>query len=57
VNISHVFFVIKSFKLYTCKCFLQVIWLWSAQTCKYMDEFHVPTGSALVDYDFDENKV
>ncbi|XP_078158445.1 F-box family protein with WD40/YVTN repeat doamin [Carex rostrata] len=35
----------------------KVIRLWSAQTCKYMDEFHVPTGSSLVDYDFDENKI
>ncbi|KAF3334294.1 F-box/WD-40 repeat-containing protein [Carex littledalei] len=35
----------------------KVIRLWSAHTCKYMDEFHVPTGSSLVDYDFDENKI
>ncbi|KAF3326880.1 cytochrome P450 90D2-like protein [Carex littledalei] len=36
--------------------FPTVIRLCSAQTSKYMDEFHVPTGSNLVDDDFDENK-
>ncbi|KAJ1685728.1 hypothetical protein LUZ63_017118 [Rhynchospora breviuscula] len=35
----------------------KVLRLWSAQTCKYMDEFHVPTGNSVIDYDFDENKI
>ncbi|KAJ3671760.1 hypothetical protein LUZ60_007839 [Juncus effusus] len=31
--------------------------LWSAQTCKYMDEYQVPDKCSLIDYDFDENKI
>jgi len=31
--------------------------LWSAETCKFMNEYHVPNAKALVDFDFDENKI
>jgi len=31
--------------------------LWSAETCKFMNEYNVPNAKTLVDFDFDENKV
>ncbi|RLM69650.1 F-box/WD-40 repeat-containing protein [Panicum miliaceum] len=30
--------------------------LWSAETCKFMNEYNVPNAKTLVDFDFDENK-
>ncbi|KAF8730959.1 hypothetical protein HU200_016834 [Digitaria exilis] len=34
-----------------------VLRLWSAETCKFMNEYNVPNAKALVDFDFDENKI
>jgi WD40 repeat protein len=31
--------------------------LWSAESCKYMNEYIVPSSKMLVNFDFDENKV
>ncbi|WOL11338.1 F-box/WD-40 repeat-containing protein [Canna indica] len=31
--------------------------LWSAESCKYFDEYVIPQTNQLVDYDFDENKI
>ncbi|OEL17520.1 F-box/WD-40 repeat-containing protein [Dichanthelium oligosanthes] len=31
--------------------------LWSAETCKFMNEYNVPKAKTLVDFDFDENKI
>lgn len=35
----------------------KVLRLWSAESCKYMNEYNVPNSRKLVDFDFDENKV
>uniref|UniRef100_M8BNZ9 Uncharacterized protein n=1 Tax=Aegilops tauschii TaxID=37682 RepID=M8BNZ9_AEGTA len=35
----------------------KVLRLWSAESCKYMNEYNVPNSKMLVDFDFDENKV
>ncbi|VAH94020.1 unnamed protein product [Triticum turgidum subsp. durum] len=37
--------------------FCQVLRLWSAESCKYMNEYNVPNSKMLVDFDFDENKI
>ncbi|PAN41547.1 hypothetical protein PAHAL_8G051900 [Panicum hallii] len=31
--------------------------LWSAETCKFMNEYNVPNAKTLVDFNFDENKI
>ncbi|KAG6475815.1 hypothetical protein ZIOFF_065044 [Zingiber officinale] len=36
---------------------LTVLRLWSAKSCKYMDEYIIPETDKLVDYEFDENKI
>ncbi|XP_074567882.1 F-box/WD-40 repeat-containing protein At3g52030 [Curcuma longa] len=35
----------------------KVLRLWSATSCKYMDEYIIPETDKLVDYEFDENKI
>ncbi|KAM0842735.1 hypothetical protein ACQ4PT_058180 [Festuca glaucescens] len=35
----------------------KVLRLWSAENCKYMNEYNVPDSKMLVDFDFDENKI
>ncbi|XP_044364392.1 F-box/WD-40 repeat-containing protein At3g52030 isoform X2 [Triticum aestivum] len=35
----------------------KVLRLWSAESCKYMNEYNVPNSKMLVDFDFDENKI
>nr|XP_019708543.1 F-box/WD-40 repeat-containing protein At3g52030 isoform X2 [Elaeis guineensis] len=35
----------------------KVLRLWSAESCKYLDEYSLPDMEPLVDCDFDENKV
>ena len=37
--------------------FCQILRLWSAESCKFMNEYNVPNSKTLVDFDFDENKV
>ncbi|XP_042436669.1 F-box/WD-40 repeat-containing protein At3g52030-like isoform X1 [Zingiber officinale] len=37
--------------------FDHVLRLWSAKSCKYMDEYIIPETDKLVDYEFDENKI
>lgn len=34
----------------------KILRLWSAESCKYMNEYNVPNAKMLVDFDFDENK-
>lgn len=36
---------------------LQVMRLWSAESCKCLKEYFNLNKNAIVDYDFDENKV
>lgn len=31
--------------------------LWSAESCKRLDEYHLPDRAPLIDFDFDEGKV
>uniref|UniRef100_A0A0E0MD66 F-box domain-containing protein n=1 Tax=Oryza punctata TaxID=4537 RepID=A0A0E0MD66_ORYPU len=35
----------------------KILRLWSAESCKYMNEYNVPNTKMLVDFDFDENKI
>ncbi|XP_072950548.1 F-box/WD-40 repeat-containing protein At3g52030-like isoform X2 [Typha angustifolia] len=35
----------------------KVLRLWSAESCKYVDEYCAPDMSPLVDFNFDENKI
>ncbi|KAG1370055.1 F-box/WD-40 repeat-containing protein [Cocos nucifera] len=35
----------------------KVLRLWSAESCKYLDEYSLPAMNPLVDCDFDENKI
>lgn len=35
----------------------KVLRLWSAESCKFMNEYSVPNSKTLVDFDFDENKI
>ncbi|ONM19515.1 F-box/WD-40 repeat-containing protein [Zea mays] len=35
----------------------KILCLWSAESCKFMNEYNVPNSKTLVDFDFDENKV
>ncbi|CAO2143499.1 unnamed protein product [Urochloa humidicola] len=35
----------------------KILRLWSAETCKFMNEYNVPNAKTLVDFDFDENKI
>ncbi|CAD6257890.1 unnamed protein product [Miscanthus lutarioriparius] len=34
----------------------KILRLWSAESCKFMNEYNVPNSKTLVDFDFDENK-
>ncbi|KAL6870828.1 hypothetical protein ACP4OV_014676 [Aristida adscensionis] len=35
----------------------KILRLWSAESCKFMNEYNVPNAKTLVDFDFDENKI
>ncbi|GJN28673.1 hypothetical protein PR202_gb16828 [Eleusine coracana subsp. coracana] len=35
----------------------KILRLWSAESCKFMNEYNVPNAKTLIDFDFDENKV
>ncbi|CAD6257878.1 unnamed protein product [Miscanthus lutarioriparius] len=35
----------------------KILRLWSAESCKFMNEYNVPNSKTLVDFDFDENKI
>ncbi|KAF0894564.1 hypothetical protein E2562_001866 [Oryza meyeriana var. granulata] len=35
----------------------KILRLWSAESCKYINEYSVPNAKVLVDFDFDENKI
>lgn len=35
----------------------KVLRLWSAESCKYMNEYNVPDSKMLIDFNFDENKI
>ncbi|CAN6362485.1 unnamed protein product [Urochloa humidicola] len=35
----------------------KILRLWSAETCKFMNEYNVSNAKTLVDFDFDENKI
>ncbi|KAL6658287.1 hypothetical protein ACP70R_003873 [Stipagrostis hirtigluma subsp. patula] len=35
----------------------KILRLWSAESCRFMNEYSVPNAKTLVDFDFDENKI